>query len=84
MLFDARIKRMTRQRHPAGSFRRIILPVFLLMLVPIFTYTGLEIASLSERESLLKIYIKPNLAPFSSQSISTVGMWSTDGKFSAH
>ena len=38
----------------SGFFRRIVLPVGLLILAPVLTYTALELANLNERERLIE------------------------------
>lgn len=54
MRFRTKIKNPVRQRRRASSFWRMVVPVCLLILVPIFTYTALELASLNEREHLIQ------------------------------
>ncbi len=54
MRFRVKTNRNIRQRHRPSPFWRMVVPVCLLILVPIFTYTALELASSSEREQLIQ------------------------------
>jgi signal transduction histidine kinase len=54
MRFRAKTNRTVRQRHRSSSFWRMVVPVCLLILAPIFTYTAFELASSSEREHLIQ------------------------------
>jgi two-component system phosphate regulon sensor histidine kinase PhoR len=54
MRFRAKTNRDVHRRHRASPFWRLVVPVCLLLLVPIFTYTALELASLNERENLIQ------------------------------
>ncbi|MGH7496476.1 MAG: sensor histidine kinase [bacterium] len=54
MLFTAKTNPTNRQRHSARPLWRIALLVILLLLIPLFTYTALEISRTNEQETLLQ------------------------------
>lgn len=54
MPFRAKTKRAGQRSHRTATFWRMVVPVCLLILAPIFTYTAVELAGLNEREQLLQ------------------------------
>jgi two-component system phosphate regulon sensor histidine kinase PhoR len=54
MRFNLKTKLTLRRRAAAKPFWRLVAPVCLLMLAPIFTYTAVEIAGLNEREAIMQ------------------------------
>lgn len=80
MLFRAKTNRPLYQRQRSNSFWRMVLPVCLLILVPIFTYAALELASSSEREQLIQNLYQAQLNAILFSVNQYCGMWSTAGE----